>query len=215
MITDRYNNSYFKDDSIVIIDADLDYYYTKYDKRPESTRVMKPSNYDRLVFRDAAEVDIGSGADGVVVILEVISSYINFGVTLSLFFMGERIERQAAAWARMYSKLMKIMGPTRKTNANGAALIALHEVSKKTASDSLYLTAYSHRDEEALAHEEEDPQAISFQTIRAAEFIEGRDVAYKMGTFSDPVFLFKISDGESVFLARVAGSECFVKKYES
>jgi len=209
MITDRYSKAFFDDNSIVIIDADLNYGDTEDDEIFFSTVKSKVMDYDRSVYKNAAEADIGSGADLPVVLFEVAQDYIPFAAATSLFFAGEQIEKQLSAWTRMYSKLMEIMGPLRKVNANGAALIALHAVSKKTRSAALRLKAYLHRDEE-VGIDEKNPSRASFSAIRSAKHIEARDAAYRKGTYSDPVFLFKITDGERIFLVRVAGSTCEV-----
>ncbi|MDJ0858813.1 MAG: hypothetical protein QNJ03_07030 [Dinoroseobacter sp.] len=201
MIKDRYGQPLFPENSITVFDTSLNYDSELF----EDTVGLKLKDFDKLVYSNAFEVDVGAGADWPAVVYEVLNSAIPWAVVATVFFSGERVERNLAAWKRMASSLLSLIPKRGFTGANGAALLALDAVFEATDAEQVELVAYTWVDPEMEFFDASDQAKAAFDLIAAMDKIQPRDQQFGVGLHSMPVSLFKFqADGKEV-LAKVSG----------
>lgn len=199
MIKDRYGNALLSQNSIAVFDTSLNYDSELFD----DTFGRKLREFDRKRYASAYEADFGAGADWPAVAYEVLNSLVPFSALAAVFFLGDRIERSAAAWRRMAMNLLSCIPSGGFTDANGAALLALEHIFSQTASSDVRLIAYTWIDEEVMFFDEPDKAVAAFDAIARLDEIEPREKQFGVGLHSVPTFLFKFESGEKEILAAV------------
>jgi hypothetical protein len=200
MFKDRYGQQAFPANAIVVFSPDLDY-DTEY---PETQSLPNIKDFDRSTYSAACEVDLGAGADWPFAAYQVLESFIPFTAIAAAFFLGEKIEKSAAAWGRMVKGLWRLIPKQGFTDRNGAALLLIEKSFIQYASaQEIELLAYTWIDEEVQFFDSEEKSVAAFDWISKLNAIEPGEKQFGAGLHGYPTFLFKLNiDGKTV-LARV------------